>query len=404
MSRKAGADTAGATRARGSRANSTKGRAERPAPGTPARKLAIEAMVRIERGGAFANIVLPNMLADAGLADEDRRFVTNLVYGTTRMKRACDHLVDRFLLTDVDDEVRAGLRIGAYQLAWLGTPPHAAVAATVGAVSGRKRSVVNAVLRKVAQAEVEYPDDATRLSYPDWIHDRLVETLGRDDALAAMEAMNQPAETVVRDDGYIQDEASQHVVRAVEAEPDQLVVDLCAAPGGKATGLAAAGARVVAADRRLSRVRLITANLDRFGTGPGSVTTVVGDGRYPPLPAGVADRVLIDAPCSGFGSFRRRPDSRWRIDPEGPERLADLQVELIRAGLGLLKPGGRLTYSVCTYGATEGRDVIDRVMASEPDAVRLPEPAAPWVERNGMAVLLAGATDGMMLARLARVG
>jgi 16S rRNA (cytosine967-C5)-methyltransferase len=370
--------------------------------GVESRKLAVEAMIRIEKGGAYANIVLPDMLAKSSLADEDRRFVTQLVYGTTRMKRACDHLVDRFLLGPADDQVRAALRIGAFQLVFLGTPAHAAVDATVSAIGGGGRKVVNAVLRRVSKAPVEYPSDAVRLSYPDWITKRLAAALGEDDAVAALEAMNEPASTSTRDDGYVQDPASQAVVEAVGAQSGELVIDLCAAPGGKATGLAATGATVIAGDRRLSRVGLVVDNVARLGS---DVVSMVADGRHPPIRPGVADRVLIDAPCSGFGSLRRRPDARWRIDPQGPERLGELQTELVEAGLRLLKPGGVLTYSVCTFGQFEGSAVIERALAADPVGLtRLERPSGPWVERDGMAVLLPGESDGMMLAQLQATG
>jgi len=357
-------------------------------------------MIRIETGGAYANLVLPPMLESSTLGGDDRRFVTELVYGTTRMKRACDHLVDRFLIGPADDRVRAALRIGAYQLAYLATPPHAAVDATVGAVGGSGRTVVNAVLRRVAAAPVEYPDDATRLSYPDWLVEELTDSLGPERARAALEAMNRSATTTTRDDGYVQDPASQLVVEAVGAQPGELVVDLCAAPGGKATGIAALGATVVAGDRRLSRVGLVVDNVRRLGS---AVLPLVADGRAAPLLEGVADRVLVDAPCSGFGSLRRRPDARWRIEPEAPARLGELQSELVDSGVRLLKPGGTLVYSVCTFGRTEGRDVVDRALARHP--VDLVEgPGEPWQELGGMSVLLPDDSDGMMLARLRRRG
>ena len=367
--------------------------------GTESRRLAIAALIRIERGGAFANLLLPDMLAKSDLSGEDRRFTTQLVYGTTRMKRACDHLVDRFLLGDADDQVRAALRVGAFQLAFLGTPPHAAVDATVSAVTGAGRKVVNAVLRRVAEAPVQYPNDAVRLSYPDWLVSDITKALGHEQAMAALEAMNHPAKTTTRDDGYVQDEASQLVVAAVGAKPGEVVVDLCAAPGGKATGLAADGAVVIAGDRKRSRVSLVVSNVERLGS---SVLPMVSDGRYPPLAARSVDRVLVDAPCSGFGSLRRRPDARWRIEPEAPGRLAALQVELVNAGLALLKPGGVLTYSVCTFGPTEGRDVIARIVSEHPDVTVLPPPDDRWIEADGIGLLLPtdNGSDGMMLAQL----
>lgn len=366
------------------------------------RRLAIDAMVRIETGGAYANLLLPPMLDASNLRDDDRRFVTELVYGTTRMQRACDHLVDRFVLGPTDDRVRAALRLGAYQLAFLATPPHAAVAATVGAVGGRAKGMVNAVLRRVAEAPVEHPDGypniATALSYPDWLAAELVGSLGPDRARAAMEAMNRPAQTMVREDGYIQDRASQLVIEAVDAKPGELVVDLCAAPGGKATGIAASGATVVAGDRKRSRTGLVVANAERLGI---PILAMVADGRAVPLADGSADRVLVDAPCSGLGSLRRRPDARWRIEPEAPERLAVLQRELIDAAATLLRPGGTLIYSVCTFGPTEGRDIVDHAVERH-GLELLASPGEPWMVHDGMAMLVPDETDGMMLARLRR--
>ncbi len=375
------------------------GKPARLAPGSASRRLAIEAIVRINRDGAYANLVLPEMLERSTLGAADRRFVTELVYGSTRMRRACRYLADRFLVGPVDDEVAAALQIGAYQLAFLGTPAHAAVAATVGAVRGRGRSVVNAVLRKVADAPVSYPDRATELSYPDWLVDRMTDFLGPDVTDAALRAMNRPAVTNVRDDGYVQDIASQRVVELVGAGPGQIVVDVCAAPGGKATGLAASGAFVVAADRRLSRTRLVAANAGRLGSAVG---IVVADGRMPAVRPGSADKVLVDAPCSGFGSLRRRADARWRIEPEAPERLADLQVELVLAALDLVRPGGEVVYSVCTLDQVEGPGVIDQVLRTRPDVSLGDRPGAPWIGKGSVAVLLPDEHDGMMFARLIR--
>lgn len=302
-------------------------------------------MVRIDRDNAYANLVLPPMLDREDLSERDRGFVTELVYGTTRMMRACDYLVNRFVLSKIEPQVRAALRIGAYQLHFLDTPAHAAVAATVGAVKGPGKKVVNAVLRRVASAPVEWPDQATRLSYPGWIVERLAADLGEHDAVVALEAMNEAATAEIRPDGYVQDTASQRIVEWMAVEPGEVVVDLCAAPGGKATGLASAGAAVLAADIAPHRVGLIAENVERLGY---PVTPIVADGLTPPVRPRSVDRVLIDAPCSGLGSLRRRPDARWRIDKAAPERLSRLQIDLVRAGLELLKPGGRLTYSVCT--------------------------------------------------------
>ncbi|MEZ5408735.1 MAG: transcription antitermination factor NusB [Acidimicrobiales bacterium] len=400
--------------AKGSANASANGNPTATATGSASRRLAIEAMVRIDRGGAYANLLVPELLDRSELAPADRHFVTELVYGATRMRRACDHLVDRFLLDRVEPEVRAALRLGAYQLVFLGTPAHAALDATVGAVRGRGRSVVNAVLRRVAASLdaglVAWPDLATELSYPDWIVEQLTADFaasfgserGPAWAVATLRAMNDPATTTVRADGYIQDEASQLVAPAVGAAPGELVIDLCAAPGGKATALAAAGARVVAADLRPGRVRLIRSNADRLGHHLG---LAVADGTRPPFRPGGADHVLVDAPCSGLGSLRRRADARWRIEPGAPARLARLQTGLVLAALELVRPGGTVTYSVCTLTRVEGPDVVAAVLAAAGDRVEaLAPPGGAWetLADGVTATLLPADNDGMTMARFRR--
>ena len=344
--------------------------------GDDARRLALEVLGRIERGGAYANLALRAALDRSALDRRDRAFVTDLVYGTTRMRRACDHLIDRFLHDDIQPEVRTVLRLGAYQLHWAGVPPHAAVSATVAVAPRRVQGLCNAVLRRVADYQPTWPGPAVELSVPDWLIDRLVADLGLDDALAALAAMNRPAPAVVRDDGYYQDRASQ-LVADLTGEglvPGGRVLDLCAAPGGKATALAAAGASVVAADLRPARLGLVAQNADRLGH---AVALVAADGRTPPFRPGSFDRVLVDAPCSGLGVLRRRADARWRGGEADLADLALLQADLLAGAAALVRPGGQLVYSVCTVTEAETAGVDRRFRGAEPRAE--PEPVGrPW--------------------------
>ena len=324
-----------------------------------ARRIAIDAIVRIDDGGAYANVILPKILAETDLEPRDKGFVTELVYGSTRRKRALDHVVDRHLVQDPPPSARAALRIGAHQLIEMGTPPHAAVSATVSAAPKRFRGMVNAVLRKVATATAEgitYPSLAVELSYPDWMVDRLSAELGADPAADALRTMNEPAVVQRRDDGYFQDESSQRVAALVPSSAGDLVLDVCAAPGGKATEIAGRGSTVVAADMRLSRVGLIAGNVARLGLD--NVPVLQADGTAPPFAPASFDAVLVDAPCSGLGALRRRPDARWRITPDDIEALGRLQTELLLAAAPLVKPGGALVYSVCTLTRRESVDVV----------------------------------------------
>lgn len=375
---------------------------------TNPRAVALEALLRID-DGAYANLVLPPLLGRSGLDERDRAFVTELVYGTTRMLRACDWLLERFLFREVDADVAAILRLGAYQLAFLQTPPHAAVGETVALASGRTKGFVNAVLRKVADAgppsPEDWPDEATRLSYPDWVVERLVADLGREDALAALATMNESASVTTRDDGYTQDEASQQVARLVGAEGGERIADICAAPGGKSTLMAAGGAAVVAAgDVNPTRSGLVADNARRLGRR--EVTPYVADGRRPPFRNGSFDRVLVDAPCSGLGVLRRRPDARWRVSPRDVDDLVQLQQELLAASAALVAPGGTLVYSVCTLTTAETVGVDEWLATEHPELDAEPPPAAPWqpVGRGARLLPQAISSDGMYVLRLRATG
>ncbi|HEX5945597.1 MAG TPA: transcription antitermination factor NusB [Acidimicrobiales bacterium] len=388
----------GSPRGGGRRAQATPGR--RP---PSARAVALDVLGRIDDEGAYANLALSGALDRAGLSPADRRFATDLVYGTTRLRRACDHLADRFLARPVDPAVRNALRLGVYQLVFAGVARHAAVGETVEVAPRPARGLVNAVLRRVADAPVAWPDDATRLSVPDWVLDELTASLGRDRALAALATMNEPATVSARDDGYVQDPASQAVAAAVGAEPGERVLDLCAAPGGKATALAGAGAHVVAADLRRGRARLVRDNATRVDAA-GRVAVVVADGTRPPWPDASFDRVLVDAPCSGLGTLRRRADLRWRVEADAVERLADLQRRLVAAAADLVRPGGVLVYSVCTLTAAESTGIDDWLAIERPDLVPDAPVGEPWDAWGRGAIVLpqTAGTDGMCMFRYVR--
>jgi 16S rRNA (cytosine967-C5)-methyltransferase len=395
-----------------------------------ARGLAIAALVAAEQGER-ANVALPAMLDGSGLSTEDKRFATELTYGCLRMCRACDWLIGQFARGELEPAVRAAARAGAYQLAFMRVPAYAAVSATVAEAPERARSLVNAVLRRVAtlvDAGVRWPDPGTRLSYPDWLVRLLAEDLGRERALAAMETMNRAATVSVRPDGYTQDPASQDVGRYLAGllagapsrpasapavagagpgpgrGPEAAVFDMCAAPGGKATYLAGCGHPVVAGDVNLGRALQVVANAGRLDLA--RVPVVVADGLAPPFRPGAFGAVLVDAPCSGLGVLRRRPDARWRLRPGDIPRLAVLQRRLLEQASGLVAPGGLLVYSVCTLSRRETVEVAEGMGAhlgagpSGPEWEWLAVPGAPWEGVGHGALLLpqTAGTDGMYLA------
>lgn len=429
------------------------------------RELAIDVLVRVE-DGAFANLLLPARLRSTGWDARSRAQATDLVYGTLRRRRALDALIEPQLDRDLDDldaPVRAALRLGTYELVE-GVPAHAAVGETVTAVgrtTPRAKGFVNAVLRRVADLGPPWPwpaGDATaavavRTSMPDWIVERLVADLGRDDALAALDAANRPAPLTLRVDtrradpdavaaelvesgatverGALlpdallvrgagdpariaavadgratpQDQASQAVAATVDARAGERVLEVGAAPGGKTTALAAAmddSGLVAAVDVQEARLGLVTRAVDRVGLG--SVGPVAADGRSLPFPPGTFDRVLLDAPCSGLGVLRRRPEARWRIEPEAVDELAALQRELLLAAAASVRPGGRLVYSVCTLTAAETTDVGAWASAQLPDFAAVAPPGEPWKPWGRGALLLPSAadTDGMFVLVLSR--
>jgi 16S rRNA (cytosine967-C5)-methyltransferase len=201
----------------------------------------------------------------------------------------------------------------------------------------------------------------------------------------------------------VQDPAAALVVDFARAEPGATVLDLCAAPGGKAVGLADDGARVVAADlsqRRLARVR---ENSARLGL---SVGLVRADGRQPPFRA--ADLVLLDAPCTGTGTLRRHPDGRWVVDEPRLASLVQLQRELLAAAAPLVREGGHLVYSTCSLEHEENEAQVEAFLAEHPDFRNDPATGAVHPElsnRDGFLQCLPHerGVDGSFAARLRRI-
>ncbi len=430
---------------------------------TSARRVAFDALLRVE-DGAFAHLVVPQMLRNRGLDARDRAFTTELVYGTVRARRTLDYLltpVSARRLDDLDVPVRVALRLGAQQLV-RGVPPHAAVAETVSLVPARARGFANGVLRELARRGPPFalPDGddvesiGVRTSHPDWIVRLLIDAYGNDDAVATLELANvAPAVTlrvnplratpesvsvelraagaevergtlyddalVVRHSGDLaalaavaegratpQDQASQHVVAALDPQPGEVVLDVASAPGGKATAAAErmrARVCVIAADVHEGRVRTVARAAHRLRLG-AAMRTVVADGRRLPVRDARVDRVLLDAPCSGLGVLRRRPDARWRVQPGDVHDLAVLQRELLRAAAHAVRPGGRLVYAVCTLSPEETTGVDTWTAEHLPGLHALAAPGAPWRAHGRGALLLPSdaGTDGMFVLALER--
>ena len=351
-------------------------------------------LLRVFEDGAYADRALRTAAAD--LDERDRALAQRLAYGTVQRVRTLDHAIEtlgRRRAHRLDPPVRAALRLGAYQLGFVdGVARYAAVNESVELVRRarleRAVAFTNAVLRRLAEGihpllgalpEATAKGAALKNSYPDWVAETWWRDLGADDARALMRALNEPAGAVVRvargdfdgipdpavpgalhvdrvdpeafAEGRIwpQSAASQLVGHAVGSREGERILDLCAAPGGKATMLAG---DVTAVEINEGRARELEETAKRLGAS--NVRVVVADGRALPPALKGFDRALVDAPCSGLGVLNARPDLRWRAEP-----LPDLQLELLRAAAERVRPGGSVVYSVCTVNADESEAVVD---------------------------------------------
>ena len=361
-----------------------------------ARQAAYEVVLRVFEDDAYADRVLRG--AAAGLDSRDRALAQRLAFGTVQRMRTLDHAIGTLgkrPVRKLDPPVRAALRLGAYQLGYTEVATHAAVNETVELVRRarleRAVAFTNAVMRRLSEGiepllaglGEETPNDAAlKHSYPDWVAELWWDELGRDGALALMRAQNEPPERVVRinrrkpghvdgrpdsdlpdalhvdrvdedavEAGLIwpQSRGSQLAGLAVGAQEGERTLDLCAAPGGKATQLAG---EVVAVELHPGRARELEDHCRRLGAG--NVTVVNADARALPPELTGFDRVLVDSPCSGLGVLAARPDLRWRAEP-----LPELQTELLRVAAERVKPGGTILYSVCTMNTEENEAIVD---------------------------------------------
>jgi len=354
---------------------------------SPARAAAYEVLLRVFEQDAYADRAFRTAARD--LDERDRALAQRLAYGAVQRVRAVDHAIETLgkrPVRKLDPPVRAALRLGAYQLGYTGTAPHAAVNESVELVRRARleRAVpfTNAVMRRLAggmrKLLDDLPEGPLKESYPDWIYDVWERDFGREDALELMRVQNEPLETVVRlvrgpipgeptdvpgayrvrrvdalavAEGRVwpQSRASQLAGQVVGAQDGERVLDLCAAPGGKTMQLRGDVTAIEVDSGRASELR---ENLARFGAT--NVTVVEADGTLLPAELTGYDRALVDAPCSGLGVLVGRPDLRWRSRP-----LPELQLALLRGAAERMRPGGTIVYSVCTMNADENEAVVE---------------------------------------------
>jgi 16S rRNA (cytosine967-C5)-methyltransferase len=439
-----------------------------------ARLAAHVVLTAVREDGAYANLALASTLREHRLGGRDAAFATELVSGTIRGQGLYDAVlrscVDR-PLEKVDAGVLDALRLGAHQLLAMRVPSHAAISTSVDLVRAtaghRPAGFANAVLRRVsAHDRADWvrrvaPDRtadhvghlAVAHSHPRWVVELLREAVGEEQLEALLEADNRPPRVVLvarpgragvdelpgertawspygvvlggGDPGAVpavaegragvQDEGSQLVALATAwAEVDgrdERWLDLCAGPGGKAALLAALaagqGASLLAAERQPHRAGLVVRVL---AGAAGVLGVVAADGTRPAWRPAAFDRVLVDAPCTGLGALRRRPEARWRRSPEDLQALVPLQRALLGSALDAVRPGGAVVYATCSPVLAETAGVVRGVLAGRSDVDLedagalledvpdcdgpLPGTVQLWPHRHG--------TDAMFVALLRR--
>jgi 16S rRNA (cytosine967-C5)-methyltransferase len=376
---------------------------------TPARRAAHAVVRRTLVDGAFADRALHGEAR--GLDTRDRALAKQLAFGAVQRRLTLDHVIAEHVDRSLEPDVRAALQLGLFQLLFLdGVAPHAAIGEAVElAKPSPGHRLVNAVLRRVQREGAELPSDETpegaaiRHSHPLWLVELWWDWLGPEQTRALLAADNEPAELALRvnslvehdlDDipgerdgdaivvdgpfdalahpGYAagafmpQSRASQLVAPIVDPRPGERVLDLCAAPGGKTTHLAALMegiGEVVAVERHPQRAKALKATCERMRAA--NVTVATADANDFDGDQGF-DRVLLDPPCSGLGTLSSHPDLRWRVSPADIDRLAAEQDDLLAAARRALRPGGTLVYSICTLSPREERLVTADVRRTLP--------------------------------------
>jgi 16S rRNA (cytosine967-C5)-methyltransferase len=368
---------------------------------------------------------------------------TEIVLGVLRWRATLDWILShhcRAPLESLHPTLLQALRIGLYQIRYLDrVPARAAVDEAVRLASpfgaARGRGLVNAVLRSILRnpalpglpSKDENPIAflETTLSHPRWLAERYLARLGIEGAEARCRKQNEapplyvrasridperarkrlagegvaaelvPAvpgclritsgtlrETSLYREGlvYPQDAGSQLIPFLLDAGPQARVLDVCAAPGGKATAVSerTPAGYVVAVEKRRRRARLLSETARRLGAG--NLYPVLADGRALPFDRRFA-RILLDAPCTSLGTLRRNPDVKWRVGEDDLKRLPALQLELLRSAARLLDVSGRLVYATCSTEPEENEDVVERLLNEESEIglldarESLPEPA-----------------------------
>lgn len=396
-----------------------------------ARDLAVNIINEVHEQGAYANVALVRNLRKTELSEQDRRFVTELVYGVIKAGDTLDWILRRYCnrpLKKIPAMVREILRLGVYQIFYLDRVPASAACNTAVELTKKYShqgtvKFVNAVLRTAVREpkRAEFPSGkgkvaeglALAMQHPYWLVKKWLKEFGYAETKALCEFNNQqpvlsvrtntlrtsrhelikelqaagavaepsawtPEGVIITKHGaldkltalqeglcQVQDESSMLVAHVLAPKPDEFIIDCCSAPGGKTTHIASLmqdKGRIVASDIYEHKLARIEENAARLGIS--SIETELLDARkigeeYREM----ADRVLVDAPCSGLGVLRRKPDARWNKSTAEIAALPALQLEILASAAKALKSGGVLVYSTCTIEASENKQVVTEFLA-----------------------------------------
>lgn len=393
------------------------------------RDAALSILMEINNNQAYSNLLLHRTIEKYDIKDKDRGLLTELTYGTLQHRMTLDYYLEPFIRGKLDGWVRELLRMSLYQIVYLTKiPSHAVVheAVEIAKRRGHKRiaPTVNGILRSVLRQGIRSLDDlqdgvekiAVETSHPEWLIARWIELYGEeeatamahennspatmtlrvntakvsvDEAISALEAegitvrggevvsecliseSGNPANTKAYKDGLItiQDESSMLPVNALDLAPGMKVLDMCAAPGGKTTHIAEKlnnQGEVFAHDIHEHKIKLIEKNAERLGLS--SITARSGDSRklLETYEAASFDRILVDAPCSGFGVIRRKPEIKYVKKEADLKGLLNIQLELLHTAKQLIKPEGIIVYSTCTVEYEENRGMVEKFLKQHP--------------------------------------
>ena len=374
-----------------------------------ARGLALSILGEIFQDGAFSNIALKKSLGKATLSDVDKSLVTEIVYGTVSRKLTLEWYLSHFVADrdQVDPWIYHLLLMSLYQFVYLEKiPPHAVVHEAVELAKQRKKGsekYVNALLRKMLREELPSIDQIKRINKRLSIRYSFESLYVRNKASVRVVNLDQKEEikeqlqasdsllastALVKENGYfagsdyfkqgkltIQDETSQLVAPALEVQPSDQVLDACAAPGGKTTHLASylVDGKITALDLYDHKLQLIQENAERLGVADKIQTKKLDASQvFEAFGADAFDKILVDAPCSGIGLIRRKPDIKYNKDNADFAYLQAIQLEILDGVCQSVRKDGIIVYSTCTIIGEENFDVVDQFLETHPNFELVP--------------------------------